>query len=195
MRNQAHLSYLLPLFARFSIKSMWVRGILHCWHTEDFSVRWQETELPDWSACLINNTRGSGHTMHLIDSKCGPQSLSPRHTSSTQLHALSCSHTLSCVLYTRTQTLHLCFSSFLSLSPMIKKQYPAYNCKLVRHPHSFAVKGKWPWWWVIAFTQRLTCFIQHTEISSRVKQWFSPLCLWVSSGVPWCFSKIQKEKV
>lgn len=91
MRNQAHLSYLLPLFARLSVKFMWERGILHCWHTEDFSVRWQETELPGWSACLINNTRGSGHTMHLKESKCGPQSLSLCYTLHTLFPAY-CTH-------------------------------------------------------------------------------------------------------
>lgn len=56
------------------------------------------------------------------------------------------------------RSLILVISLSLSLSSRIKKQYPAYNSKLVRHPHSLAVKGKWPWWWVTVFTQRFALF-------------------------------------
>lgn len=148
-------SYLKPprhISSHFLHVCMWgLRGVLHYWHTQGFSVSWQEAALPGQSACLINNTRVSGRTMYLKDSKCGPQSLSLWHTYCTKPHTHSCFCTLSCILCTKT--LGLSFLPFLSLSLLIRKQYPAYNCKLGRHPHSFAVKGKWPWWWVIAFTQ------------------------------------------
>lgn len=156
MRNQPRLSYLLPLSVRSPLRWVWVGGVLRCWHTEGFSVRRRETALPGQSACLINNTRGSGRTMRLKHSKCGPRYVClsvHTHVLYTATRCLMLSH--SYILY--TQTLGLSFSPFLSLS-MIKKQYPAYNCKLVRHPHSFAVKGKWPWWWVTAFTQRFALF-------------------------------------
>lgn len=133
--------------------------------TEGSSARLQEAALPGWRSSLISSS-------WLPTQKCGPQSLSLWHT---QL-----AHSFILAAHANT-TLGL--SASHSLSPMIKKQYPAYSCKLVRHPHSFAVKGKWPCWWVIAFTHRRPLF---NTLKSLKAKW-SRGSRHGASGVPWRF--------
>lgn len=113
-----HTYHISSYFLRTCLSTACGREAFFTADTQSSSVRRQEAALPGWSACLINNTRGSGHTLRLRSSKCGPQSLSPWHTHTVRSYAHACARTLFQTYGTHEQKRYVsfCHPSFLSLA-------------------------------------------------------------------------------